>query len=106
MFASVDGAPFRWVRIYVSAPARSEEIAIPPSLEDQAYRVVTWPHRRAIVALAQAMIAREQRHQRPVDLIRVEIWRADVSPSLDVSETLVREITVEADDDLEYTHDR
>jgi hypothetical protein len=105
MFASVDGVPFRWVRLYVSAPERSEEIVVPPSIDDQAHRVVTWPHRRAMEGLARAVIAREQRQQRPVDSVRVEIWRADVSRALDVSERLVREITV-AVDDMEHARDR
>jgi hypothetical protein len=105
MFASVDGVPFRWVRLYVSAPERSEEIVVPPSIDDQAHRVVTWPHRRAIEGLARAVIAREQRQQRPVDSVRVEIWRAEVSRALDVSERLVREITV-AVDDMEHPRDR
>jgi hypothetical protein len=98
MFASVDGLPFRWVRLYVFAPERSEELALPPSLEDQAHRVVTWPHRWALEGLARAVIARERRHQRPVETVRVEIWRAEVSPSLDVSERLVRQITLAADE--------
>jgi hypothetical protein len=96
MFASVDGLPFRWVRLYVSAPDRSEELAVPRSLEDQAHRVATWPHERAMQGLARAVIAREQRHDRPVDQVRVEIWRAEVSPSLDVFETLVRQTTLTA----------
>ena len=98
MFASVDGLPFRWVRLYVAAPSRSEELALPPSLEDQAHRVVTWPHRRALEGLAREVIAREQRHQRPVETVRVEIWRADVSRSLDVSERLVRQLTLNVDE--------
>lgn len=101
MFASVDGLPFRWVRLYVSAPARSEELTVPPSLEEQAHRVVTWPHERAMQGLARAVLARERRHQRPADSIRVEIWRAEVSRSLDVFETLVRETTLTA-----HEHDR
>jgi hypothetical protein len=96
MFASVDGLPFRWVRLYVSAPERSEELAVPASLEDQAQRVVTWPHARAMQDLAHAVAARERRHHRPVETVRVEVWRADVSPSLDVVEALVREVTVAA----------
>ena len=105
MFASVDGLPFRWVRLYVSAPARSEELAIPASLEDQAHRVVTWPHRRALEGLARAVIARERRNQRPVAAVRVEIWRADVSRMLDVSEKLVREITFH-DNEVDPARDR
>jgi hypothetical protein len=98
MFASVDGLPFRWVRLYVSAADRSEELAVPPSLEDQAHRVVTWPHARAVQDLARAVIARERRLNRPVDRVRVEVWRAEVSQSLDVSEALVRQTTLAADE--------
>jgi hypothetical protein len=94
MFASVDGSPFRWVRVYVFAPDRSEELAVPLSLEGQAHRVVTWPHQRAMDGLARAVIAREQRYHRPVQRVRIEVWRADVSRSLDVVETLVRQTTV------------
>ncbi len=98
MFASVDGFPFRWARVYVSAPERSEELAIPASLEDRVHRVVTWPHQRALEGLATAFIERERRHERPVESVRVEIWRADVSPSLDVVELLVRQTTLTAHD--------
>jgi hypothetical protein len=96
MFASVDGLPFRWLRVYVSAPGRSEELPVPLSLEDQAHRVATWPHRAALRAFARAVIAREQRRQRPVENVRVEIWRADVSASLVVVERRLRHTSVDA----------
>jgi hypothetical protein len=96
MFASVDGAPFRWVRIYVYSAERSEEIALPASMEASARRVAAWPHQRALERLARAVVARERRHSRPVERIRVEVWRADVSPTLDVSEQLVRDLTFRA----------
>jgi hypothetical protein len=105
MFASVDGLPFRWVRLYVFAPDRSEEIAVPLSIEDQAHRVVTWPHRRALEGLARAVIAREQRRQQPVETVRVEVWRADVSRSLEVFEALVRQTTLSVDE-AESSRDR
>jgi hypothetical protein len=96
MFASVDGLPFRWLRVYVSAAGRSEELAGPPALEKQAHRVATWPHRAALSAFARAVITREQRRQRPVENVRVEIWRADVSASLDVVERRLRHTSVDA----------
>lgn len=96
MFASVDGTPFRWVRLYVYAAERSEEIALPASLEDSAQRVAVWPHRRALERLARAVAAREQRRGRPVERVRVEVWRADVSPTLDVSGRLVSDLTINA----------
>jgi hypothetical protein len=105
MFASVDGSPFRWARIYVFAAERSEEIAVPPSLQDQAHRVATWPHRRALESLARNVIAREQRRQQPVQSVRVEIWRADVSPDLDVTEAMIRQMTL-AVNEIDDARDR
>jgi hypothetical protein len=98
MFASVDGVPFRWVRLYVHSAERSEEIALPASMEDAAHRLAAWPHRRALEEFGRALIARERRHRRPVDWVRIEVWRADVSPALDVSERLVRGATLDTRD--------
>jgi hypothetical protein len=94
MFASVDGLPFRFVRLYVFATDRSEAIEVPPSLADLADRVATFPHQRAMEKLARATIARERRRNQPVERVRVEIWRTKVSPSLDVTEALERVLTV------------
>lgn len=96
MFASVDGTPFRWVRLYVYAAERSEEIALAASLEASANRVAAWPHRQALERLARAVVARERRHGRPVERVRIEVWRADVSPTLDVAGRLVSDLTISA----------
>lgn len=96
MFAAVDGVPFRWLRIYVTARDRSEELAIPASLADRAHRTVTWPLERSLKALAQAVLEREQRRNRPANAVRVEVWRADVSRTLELSETLIAHATVHA----------
>jgi hypothetical protein len=96
MFASVDGAPFRRVRIYVYSAERSEEIALPASMEASAQRVAAWPHRRALEGLARAVVARERRHGRAIERVRVEVWRTDVSTTLDVYERLVRDLTFDA----------
>lgn len=97
MFASIDGLPFRWLRIQLTAPERSEELAIPPSLDDMARRALTWPHERALDRLARAIVARERRQGRQVDQVRIQVWRADVSPTLEVIESLMCERTVSAD---------
>jgi hypothetical protein len=94
MFASVDGMPFRQVRIFVAAPARSEELDIPPSLEDAAARAATFPHRAALEALAWRVAARERRHVREADTVRIEVWRADFSPTLDATRSCLRSLTV------------
>jgi hypothetical protein len=103
MFASVDGLPFRWVRIVVTAPERSEELAVPASLEDEVHRLITWPRDGALRHFGRSIIARERRRDRPVDAVRVEIWRTEVSRTLEVSDVLMREMTVAAND---RAHDR
>jgi hypothetical protein len=80
MFSTVDDAPHRAVRIVVEAPDRSEEIALAPSIEDDAVRAMTLPSDRLLRRLAEAVAARERRHARPVTRVRVTIWRHDVSP--------------------------
>lgn len=79
MFSTVDDAPHRNVRVVVEGPERSEEIALAPSLEDDAIRAMTLPSDRLLRRLAEAVAARERRHARPVTRVRVTIWRHDVS---------------------------
>jgi hypothetical protein len=94
MFTTIDGLPFQHVRLFVEAPGRSEQLAIPESLEIEAAKVATFPHRRALERLGRAIIAREHSRGRAADRARVEVWRADISPSLESSWTKLREITV------------
>ena len=96
MFAAVDGLPFRWLRIYVIAPERSEELAIPTALQDQAHRIATWPREVSLREFARSVVDREQRRNRPVETVRVEVWRAQVSTTLELSEKLIAQTTVRA----------
>jgi hypothetical protein len=74
MFETTDGMGFRFVRIFVDAPARSEEIALAPSLEDAASRAVLFPSDALLTGLAEAVVAREDRYRRPVAAVRLEVW--------------------------------
>ena len=96
MFASVDGLPFRSIRIYVTAADRSEELAVPASLEDEARRLATWPRQPSLQAFAQSVVDREQRRSRPVESVRVEVWRAALSRTLELSEHLIAQTTARA----------
>jgi hypothetical protein len=98
MFASVDGLPFRSVRIEVSAVDRSEQLAVPPSLTRLADAAATLPSRRSLERLADGVIARERRHGRAVDRVRVEVWRADYSSSLEAVWTRVAGLSVTANE--------
>jgi hypothetical protein len=80
MFSSLDGRPFRYVRIFVDAPERSEELAVPPSLEDRAASAEIVPGDRQLEQLARGVVARERRRRRPVADVRVELWRVEFAP--------------------------
>lgn len=80
MFSTTDDGARRQVRVFVSAPERSEEIAIPPSLEDAARRVAVLPTDYEFSRLAKGVVAREWRYSRPVETVRIEAWRIDYAP--------------------------
>ena len=80
MFSTTDDAGRRRVRVFVSAPERSEEMAIPPSLEDLARRAAVLPTNAALSRLARGVVAREARYHRPVATVRIEAWRIEYAP--------------------------
>jgi hypothetical protein len=77
MFATTDGAAFRFVRLFVDAPERSEEIGVPTSLEDAAARAQLFPSDHFLRQLAEGVADRERREGKPVSTVRVEAWRID-----------------------------
>jgi len=97
MFASTDGLPFRAVRLFVSAPERSEEVLVPPSLDDLAARTATFPHDRALGRLARAVGDREARQGRAVDRVTVEVWRAAYTATLHAEWTKLTARTIAID---------
>jgi hypothetical protein len=80
MFSTTDDGGRRWVRVYVTAPERSEEIAISPSLEDAADRAAVLPSDAALARLARRVVERERRNGRPVHEVRIEAWRTEFTP--------------------------
>ena len=80
MFASLDARPFRYVRIFVRAPERSEELAVTPSLEYVAAAAAISPTTAQLERLARAVVAREHRHERRVDTVTLEVWRVEFAP--------------------------
>jgi hypothetical protein len=77
MFATTDGTAFRYVRLFVEAPARSEELTIPASLEDAALRAQLFPSDRFLFRLGEAAAMRERRQKRSVSSVRVEVWKIE-----------------------------
>ena len=77
MFATTDGSAFRYVRLFVDAPERSEELTIAESLEFDAVRAQLFPSRGFLTRLGEAAGARERRHGREAATVRVEVWRVE-----------------------------
>jgi hypothetical protein len=80
MFSTTDDGGRRYVRIFVNAADRSEEITISPSLDDAARRAAALPMKAELTRLARQVVERERRHQRPVEMVRVETWRIEYAP--------------------------
>ena len=98
MFSTTDDSGRRRVRIFVSAPDRSEEIAITPSLEDAAVRAAVLPSDGRLTRLARRVIERERRYHRPVHSVRIETWRIAYAPgSLAATPNLTRDFTYRVD---------
>ena len=77
MFSTLDARPFRYVRMFVRAPERSEELAVPPSLEELAASAEILPSDPQLERLARGVVAREQRRGRPADEVRIDVWRVE-----------------------------
>ena len=92
MFSTTDDSGRRYVKVFVSAPDRSEEIAISPSLEDAAARAAALPSDGRLARLARQVIERERRNHRPVETVRIENWRVVYAPgTLTASLQLLRD---------------
>jgi hypothetical protein len=77
MFSTTDNGERRYVRVFVSAVDRSEEITISPSLSDAASRAAVLPRDAELSRLARRVVERERRHRRPVEMVRIETWRIE-----------------------------
>ena len=75
MFSSTELSSTRYVRVYLTAPERSEELLIPESLQDAAQRAALLPSDRMLQRLAKAVVEREIRKGRPIAAVRIEVWR-------------------------------
>lgn len=97
MFATIDGTAFRHLRIIVEAPERSEELEIAPSQEILAAQVRLFPSDPMFAALAKAVVTREQRYERPVATVRIEVWRAEFNEHLEATDRPLRIFTWDVD---------
>ena len=98
MFATTDGTAFRYVRVFVEAPGRSEELEIAPSQEFAAGRAQLFPSDAMLIGLGRAVVSREQRYGRPVERVRLEVWRTEFKAgTLDAEDHQLRSLTWHVD---------
>jgi hypothetical protein len=98
MFSTTDDGGRRYVRVFVSAVDRSEEITISASLDDAARRAALLPKDAELSRLARQVVERERRHQRPVEMVRIEAWRVGYArDTLAASTRLTREFIYRVD---------
>jgi hypothetical protein len=95
MFATTDGTAFRFVRLFVDAPGRSEEMNVTESLEMAVVRAQLFPSHRFMTRLGEAVGAHELRHGRAVATVRVEVWRIEfIDQPLRATERRLRTLTI------------
>jgi hypothetical protein len=98
MFSTTDDAGRRNVRVFVTGPGRSEELAIPPSLDDAARRAAVHPGDRQLARLARRVFERERRLKRDVEEVRLECSRvAYAAGTLSASAVVTRVFTYRTD---------
>ena len=98
MFSTTDDGGRRYVRIFVTAPERSEEISIAPSLEDAARRAAVLPRDAQLSYLARRVVERERRYQRSVDAVRIQTWRVEYAKAtLAATSRMTREFLYRVD---------
>jgi hypothetical protein len=98
MFSTTDDSGRRRMKVFVTGPDRSEEIAITPSLEDAAARATVLPSDGQLARLARRVIERERRNHRPVESVRIETWRIVYAPdTLTATLRLARDFTYRVD---------
>jgi hypothetical protein len=98
MFATTDGTAFRYVRLFVDAPGRSEELNLTDSLEFDAVRAQLFPSQRFLTRLGEAAGARELRYGREAATVRVEVWKVEFSDQpLRANERRLRSLTIPID---------
>ena len=97
MFSTLDHSAYRGVDVLIEAPDRSEQQAIPPSLDKLAARTAAYPADALLRRLAEGVVARERRYNRPVTRVTLSVWRTDFDPvTLEATERPLRTFVYDA----------
>ncbi len=67
----------RYLRIFVSAPERSEELLIPDSLRRLSSKTETLPTSSFLEKIARELVENEISKNQPVASVRIEVWQTE-----------------------------
>jgi hypothetical protein len=80
MFSTLDARPYRHLRILVEGPGRSEQLGVPSWAQTQAANVETLPTEAQFERLAGVVVEHERARGRPLESVRLELWRDEHDP--------------------------
>jgi hypothetical protein len=91
MFSTLDHGAYRGIDVVIEAADRSEAQDIPPSLAELAARAAAYPSDWLLRRLAEGVVARERRYDRPVTVVKLTVWGTEFDPrTLAASERSLR----------------
>ncbi len=77
MFSTTDGNMFRSLRVFVSAPERSEELLLKGNLEELAVRAQMFPSDGSLRRLALAILKDQRKKGLPAERIEIDVWNIE-----------------------------
>ena len=77
MFSTTDANMFRTLRVFVSAPERSEELLLKGNLEDLAVSAQMFPSHWFLDKLAEGILKDQRKRNLPVEKIEIDVWRLE-----------------------------
>ena len=81
MFPTIEGSLHRYVRVFVSAPERLEEILLRGELRRLAARIQAFPAELLLKSLGREIAAEQHSRGLPVEAVHIEVWRIDFARS-------------------------
>lgn len=77
MFSTTDGNMFRSLRVFVSAPNRSEELLLKGNLEELAVRAQMFPSDGLLRKVAVAVLKDQRKKGLPAEKIEIDVWNVE-----------------------------
>jgi len=97
MFSTTDGNANRYLRVFVSAPERSEELLLRGRLDELASRAQAFPSEFLLKKLAEEIVQEQKSRSLPVQSIQIQVWRIQYAREyLEAKSQMLRNYTYHA----------